>query len=842
MVKHLRWRVLKACFSAIVSSLLASNAFGQACQSWSNLQTQSGYSGSYTYTYQVCGDLAAGGYADFNYSYQKYVQYSGAPQVSGNISVRHTSGITCGTNNSIYVIGFYTDGGPLQVTTESGTHEVIYDKLVENHADYFNSSTCSFDTSVGNGPVFASGGATINGMYYQAATSDWMNRPPLPRTLLVLNAASPAFLTLSAPATLYGTGTTTLTAVASYSNSSSTKTVTPAWTSSKPEIVSITSTGVLVASNVSDNTPVTLTASYTENGTTVTASHIITITPAGDTTPDAFQLIAQTDLAPGTVATSNAITVSGISSGTSISITGGEYAIQGGNWTSTAGSVTLGSQVQVRVAAPSVAGQTSTAQLTIGGVSGTFSATTRNFVPVTAPSQIFSNPQTATVADGVVRIATAPTTALQLASAAPQNALVALDTATAIPVASGSATLNYTRGTESTLLQVRTIDGKLALAPVSGHVTIAAPSAGSSIPVTGDTGGSASLTTATADTQVVAGPDENRNVVVAVSSGGKVSYTSVSTSRSLPTSFDVYPGEAVIADSAGAAGQIRLGSFAQDGFSTGDLIATKPTYAASTLKVPYVTGSSTRFNADWATLVGQAIATRQNLGSYQSLTQDGSTGVLTLTTSSGTYRYLPVGNLAIADSAINTTRAVSVADIAANLTQILDQSLSFAVAPATAYSDLLTALSGVSPSARLEVLGDGVVMASLDGTDFIAQPAAQVTSGASSGCPGFVTENNQLALCDSTGKRQVLNAAFADTDSLRSTFRADLSQPALSVTNNGGNGTYAAQVGSASYTLTPELTLSIPPSTQAGKLWWMDGSGKIFIRYPNGTAQGFGLR
>jgi hypothetical protein len=564
--------------------------------------------------------------------------------------------------------------------------------------------------------------------------------------------------------------------------------------------------------------------------------------PLPDTTPSAFSFDAVQHVPRSTTVVSNIIAVLGINSPTAISVSGGEYAINDGTYTSAPGTVTLGNRIRIRLTSSSGFNQNGSATLTIGGVSARFDVTTLAFTPVASASEVFSNPQTATVVDGVVRLTTAPSAPLQLSPTATQNAVVVIDTDTAVPVASGTATLNYTRQSSDTTLQLREGAGVfgLGLVAVSGSVAIDASSSGSTIPITSDNAGSATLQTTTANTRVITGPDQNRNIVLAVSSGGKVSYTATSRSRSLPMSFDVYPGEAVIADAAGAAALVRLGSFARNGFNTGDLIANLAD-AASTLQVPYVTGSSSRYNTDWATLVGQALTTQQKLGTYQSLTQD-SRGVLILTTSSGTYRYLPVGNLSIADISLNASRTVSVADIAANLTGILDQSLSFAVAPATAYTDLATALKGINPSATLEILGDGVLKASLLGTDYIAQPAPQTSPGNSRGCPGFVTENNQLALCDATGQRQVLNAAFADTDILRDTFRSDLRLPTLAVSNSGGTGTYVTNVAGTSYTLTPEINLTVPPVTDAGKLWWIDAAGKIFIRYPSGSAQGFGIK
>jgi hypothetical protein len=570
-----------------------------------------------------------------------------------------------------------------------------------------------------------------------------------------------------------------------------------------------------------------------------------------DTSPDAFSFAAVTDVASGAVIESGVVVVSGITAAAPIAISGGEYSINGGAWTTATGTVALGNQVKVRLTAPATYGAEGSATLTIGDVSASFTVTTRAFTRVAAVTEVFSNAgTTATVVDGIVQINAAPTQPLAIPSNATVNAVVALNTSAPVQVLSGTNTLDIVRQETDTVMQVVTVGSTPALIPIAGSVSIGAPQGNTSIPVAGGTTGSATVVTSTANTTVVTGPSTTTvgNRVVAVSSGGPVRYSTLTTSRAprasgtLPTYFDVYPGEAVLADDSGAAGQVRLGSFAQDGSQAGDYLANLPR-AASTLQVPRVAGSSERFNGqEWTLLVGQAIAAKLGLGTATSLTQDATTGVMTLVTSNGTYRFLPVGTLALADAALNGgSRAVSVAAIAANLTAILDSSLSFAVAPATAYADLEQALKRLSSTASLEVLGDGVIKASLSGTDYIAQPAAQATDGSTAGCPGFVTENNQLALCDAAGRRQVLNAAFADTDTLISTFEADLGD--LSVSNAGSSGRYALLYQGMGFSLYPDIVLATPPSAQAGRLWWLDSaSGKIYIRYPNGTAQGFSLQ
>lgn len=104
-----------------------------------------------------------------------------------------------------------------------------------------------------------------------------------------------------------------------------------------------------------------------------------------DTTPSAFSFVDQTGVAVSSVTTSNAITVSGINAASTISVTGGQYQINGGAWVSTSGTVVNGDSVNVRqTSSASYSTQTDTV-LTIGGVSDTFSVTTRAPIAVLNP-------------------------------------------------------------------------------------------------------------------------------------------------------------------------------------------------------------------------------------------------------------------------------------------------------------------------------------------------------------------------------------------------------------------------------------------------------------------------
>jgi hypothetical protein len=103
---------------------------------------------------------------------------------------------------------------------------------------------------------------------------------------------------------------------------------------------------------------------------------VITKANPTDTPPDQFTFTDQTDAALSAVITSNTITVSGITSTTPISITGGEYSINGGPYTSADGTVNPEDTVTVQQTSSGSHSATTDATLTIGGISDTFSVTT----------------------------------------------------------------------------------------------------------------------------------------------------------------------------------------------------------------------------------------------------------------------------------------------------------------------------------------------------------------------------------------------------------------------------------------------------------------------------------
>jgi N-acetylneuraminic acid mutarotase len=101
------------------------------------------------------------------------------------------------------------------------------------------------------------------------------------------------------------------------------------------------------------------------------------VPPVADMTPDQFIFNYVTGVALNTVITSNTITVSGINVAVPISITGGKYSINGGSYTNASGTVNNGDKVTVQQTSSGSYSTTTVATLTIGGISDTFSVTTK---------------------------------------------------------------------------------------------------------------------------------------------------------------------------------------------------------------------------------------------------------------------------------------------------------------------------------------------------------------------------------------------------------------------------------------------------------------------------------
>ena len=95
--------------------------------------------------------------------------------------------------------------------------------------------------------------------------------------------------------------------------------------------------------------------------------------PPGDSSPDPFALQAQMPVGAGALVESNAIVLYGVNAAVPLSITGGEYSLNGSPFTSQSGVGAQLGRIVVRARAPTAPGATAQAILTAGGVSAVFS-------------------------------------------------------------------------------------------------------------------------------------------------------------------------------------------------------------------------------------------------------------------------------------------------------------------------------------------------------------------------------------------------------------------------------------------------------------------------------------
>jgi serine protease len=106
-----------------------------------------------------------------------------------------------------------------------------------------------------------------------------------------------------------------------------------------------------------------------------------------DTIPDAFSFTNQSNVTPGSIVASNTVTITGINAAANVAIDGGEYSIDGGAFTSTAGSINNNQTIQVRQTASASRFTSGTAVLMVGGFTENFTIRTVGInVPNFSPS------------------------------------------------------------------------------------------------------------------------------------------------------------------------------------------------------------------------------------------------------------------------------------------------------------------------------------------------------------------------------------------------------------------------------------------------------------------------
>lgn len=196
-------------------------------------------------------------------------------------------------------------------------------------------------------------------------------RLPANQAPVAVAVASPATVDVGGRVTLDGSGSTDDAAVTGYQ-----------WTQTDGPSVMLadaeTATERFDAPFVSEASTLRFQLTVRDaEGLTDSTTVTVAVRAAVDTTPLPFSFQPQQDVVPGAVTVSNSVLMLGINAPTAITVTGGEFSINGGEFTSMIGAtVNSGDLVRVRQTASALASTTTTATVTIGGESADFAVTT----------------------------------------------------------------------------------------------------------------------------------------------------------------------------------------------------------------------------------------------------------------------------------------------------------------------------------------------------------------------------------------------------------------------------------------------------------------------------------
>lgn len=105
-------------------------------------------------------------------------------------------------------------------------------------------------------------------------------------------------------------------------------------------------------------------------------AEFVTTTESADTSPDAFAFAPVSDVARGSEQVSNPVLISGINTAATVSISGGDYSVNGGAFTAAAGTVQAGDSLRLRHTASASFASPVTTDVVVGDASASFISTT----------------------------------------------------------------------------------------------------------------------------------------------------------------------------------------------------------------------------------------------------------------------------------------------------------------------------------------------------------------------------------------------------------------------------------------------------------------------------------
>jgi hypothetical protein len=548
---------------------------------------------------------------------------------------------------------------------------------------------------------------------------------------------------------------------------------------------------------------------------------------SNDTHPTAFTFTDQTNVPTSDLRTSNTITVAGINTAANISITGGEYQIGSGGWTSSSGTVNNGETVTVRHTSSASYSSTVNTVLTIGGVADTFSSSTQA-EPVAPPVEP-PTPTEPSLPSGGGSLSLAAGSQLRiLDSQSGGSTLTLLGTGQTRIVLNNVPLLLDTTGT-TTLTVVRAADGSLGLQPTGGRMVVT----GTQVQQVLVHLSGKPVLSGTSDSRLVCDFDNGMLQQLVVTRGSARLPTGA-----LPGGGDsLWTGEVVQLGADGLVLRHYLGALAGDGL--GDSLAGTPGLGFP-VGVPRLAGVPERLRAGGQTSeLDQLLASMLSVEGLRASRQDPS-GVIHITDSLGhTFAALPVGRVAVLDAA----QAGSVSANPDGGFRLNVGGFGIDLAPTVRDPRALAdALAQLQAGTGVDVIEGGVWRLLQAGRpSLVFRPgwyqAAPAPQGAAP-VPGFgVDAEGFFTYVDSAGYRSTLYPAPLDQAGLLQVVRAVDGSASLMVT---ADGRVLVTMGGVVYRLRPHYGfVAVPPSRSASP-YWIEG-GVLFVPVGSGLAQGFGL-
>lgn len=565
---------------------------------------------------------------------------------------------------------------------------------------------------------------------------------------------------------------------------------------------------------------------------------LLAATPSGIyRSSDISSLPAAAGAPLSTVITSDPVTLTGLLAPTDISVTGGSYSINGGTFTSSSGTVVNGAQLRIQLTSSSAYATTTQAVVSVGMRTYTFKVTTVAQTKVTTVTDVLQSPDPSVSVDTTGRLVVTgtPTQPLQLKPGSPANAVVVLTQNKPVTIQSGTQKLVYTDTKGNSELLTQSLNGNTGLQVASGRFQVDSSASGDALP----TGSGSSLQTQAGQTTLIV--DKSGQQTNSFVQSGKVQYAGSNGS----TGAAVYGGETAQIGGDGSLGTVRIGSLDGDKKLPGDPLALSNLDTGAV--VPQLSGNLQRLNnaGTLLSVVQAAFDKLYGAGTQSQISYDATLGIVTYTVGGNTYHFTALGQPTIGP--VLPTR-VRIQDVPlppggkpGGAFTISSQGIYLTMATTLAYlGDLDKAVKGIDPAANVKLRSNGSIKVHLGGIDYLTIPGGTASGGGSSAIPGFTLDlSGYLAFIDSSNATQVLFPVFSDASVADQTVKTF--DPSGGVTENG-DGSAGMALGGGNFKLKPDYNLIAAPVAHAADLFWVDSNGKFYLRYQDGTAQGFTIQ